>query len=70
MNELAIDYYKFKTIDNEFTGLMKKVTNKPFVLEVINIPSIKSFLGMVSHEFEEIKFEKIVKISDDLAVYQ
>ena len=44
MNELASDYNEFKTIDNEFTGLMKKVTSKPLVLEVINIPSIKSIL--------------------------
>jgi dynein heavy chain 1 len=44
MNELASDYNKFKSIDEEFTGLMKKVANKPMVLEVINIPSIKSIL--------------------------
>ena len=143
MNELASDYNKFKTIDNEFTGLMKKVAAKPLVLEVISIPSIKSILeeklktaleriqkalynflekqrqnfarfyfigdedlleiignskdvikisrhfnkmfagmnsllcedgnellGMVSREFEEVKFEKTVKISDDPVVYQ
>jgi len=143
MNELASDYNKFKSIDEEFTGLMKKVANKPMVLEVINIPSIKSILeeklktaleriqkalynflekqrqnfarfyfigdedlleiignskdvnkitrhfnkmfagmnslisedgdeltGMVSREFEEVKFEKSVKISDDPVVYQ
>jgi dynein heavy chain 1 len=44
MNELASDYNKFKSIDNEFTGLMKKVAAKPLVLEVISIPSIKSIL--------------------------
>ena len=44
MNELASDYNKFKSIDEEFTGLMKKVANKPMVLDVINIPSIKSIL--------------------------
>ena len=143
MNELASDYNKFKTIDNEFTGLMKKVASKPLVLEVISIPSIKSILeeklktaleriqkalynflekqrqnfarfyfigdedlleiignsrdvfkiarhfnkmfagmnslickdgnellGMVSREFEEVQFEKSVKISDDPVVYQ
>ena len=143
MNELASDYNKFKSIDEEFTGLMKKVANKPMVLEVINIPSIKSILeeklktaleriqkalynflekqrqnfarfyfigdedlleiignsrdvnkitrhfnkmfagmnsllsedgdeltGMVSREFEEVKFETSVKISDDPVVYQ
>ena len=143
MNELASDYNKFKTIDNEFTGLMRKVASKPLVLEVISIPSIKSILeeklktaleriqkalynflekqrqnfarfyfigdedlleiignskdvfkiarhfnkmfagmnslickdgnellGMVSREFEEVQFEKSVKISDDPVVYQ
>ena len=44
MNELASDYNKFKSIDAEFTGLMKKVASKPFILEVITIPSIKSIL--------------------------
>ncbi|MCQ2815661.1 MAG: AAA family ATPase [archaeon] len=44
MNELASDYNKFKSIDNEFTGLMKKVAAKPYVLEVIGIPNIKSIL--------------------------
>ena len=143
MNELASDYNKFKSIDAEFTGLMKKVANKPFILEVISIPSIKSILeeklktaleriqkalynflekqrqnfarfyfigdedlleiignsrdvnkitrhfnkmfagmnsllcedgdeltGMVSREFEEVQFEKSVKISEDPVVYQ
>jgi dynein heavy chain 1 len=44
MNELASDYNKFKSIDSEFTGLMKKVAAKPLILEVISIPSIKSIL--------------------------
>ena len=143
MNELASDYNKFKSIDAEFTGLMKKVANKPFILEVISIPSIKSILeeklktaleriqkalynflekqrqnfarfyfigdedlleiignskdvnkitrhfnkmfagmnslicedgnelkGMISREFEEVQFEKPVKISEDPVVYQ
>ena len=143
MNELASDYNKFKLIDAEFTGLMKKVETKPFILDVISIPSIKSILeeklksaleriqkalynflekqrqnfarfyfigdedlleiignskdvnkitrhfnkmfagmnsllcedgnelkGMISREFEEVQFEKPVKISDDPVVYQ
>lgn len=44
MNELASDFNKFKSIDGEFTGLMKKVALKPMVLDVIGIPSIKSIL--------------------------
>ena len=143
MNELASDYNKFKSIDAEFTGLMKKVANKPYILDVISIPSIKSILeeklktaleriqkalynflekqrqnfarfyfigdedlleiignskdvhkitrhfnkmfagmnslisedgnelkGMISREFEEVQFDKSVKISDDPVVYQ
>lgn len=44
MTELASEYNKFKAIDQEFIGLMKKVSSKPQVLEVISIPSIKSIL--------------------------
>ena len=142
-NELPGDYNKFQSIDNEFTSLMKRVTNKPYILEVISIPNIKSILeeklktaleriqkalynflekqrqnfarfyfigdedlleiignskdvnkitrhfnkmfagmnslicadgdelkGMISREFEEVIFEKSVKISEDPVVYQ
>ena len=142
-NELPADYNKFQSIDAEFTGLMKRVVNKPMILEVITIPNIKSLLeeklktaleriqkalynflekqrqnfarfyfigdedlleiignskdvnkitrhfnkmfagmnsllcedgdelkGMVSREFEEVNFEKSVKISEDPVVYQ
>ena len=142
-NELPGDYNKFQTIDNEFTSLMKRVTSKPYILEVITIPNIKSILeeklktaleriqkalynflekqrqnfarfyfigdedlleiignskdvnkitrhfnkmfagmnslictdgnelkGMISREFEEVIFEKSVKISEDPVVYQ
>ena len=142
-NELPADYNKFQAIDNEFTGLMKRVASKPFILEVITIPNIKSILeeklktaleriqkalynflekqrqnfarfyfigdedlleiignskdvnkitrhfnkmfagmnsllsddgdelkGMLSREFEEVFFEKKVKISEDPVVYQ
>ena len=142
-NELPGDYNKFQSIDNEFTSLMKRVTSKPYILEVITIPNIKSILeeklktaleriqkalynflekqrqnfarfyfigdedlleiignskdvnkitrhfnkmfagmnslictdgdelkGMISREFEEVLFEKSVKISEDPVVYQ
>ena len=141
--ELPGDYNKFQSIDNEFTSLMKRVANKPYILEVISIPNIKSILeeklktaleriqkalynflekqrqnfarfyfigdedlleiignskdvnkitrhfnkmfagmnsllcedadelkGMISREFEEVLFEKSVKISEDPVVYQ
>ena len=37
---LATEFTKFKGIDNEFTGLMKKVASKPIVLEVMNIQGL------------------------------
>ena len=43
-NELPGDYTKFQNIDEKFTCLMKQVANKPFILEVISIPNIKSIL--------------------------
>ena len=43
-NELPGDYTKFQNIDEKFTSLMKQVANKPFILEVISIPNIKSIL--------------------------
>ena len=143
MNELPADYNKFKSIDSEFTQLMKKVSNKPLIFKVMEIPNLKSTLeekiktaleriqkalynflekqrqnfarfyfigdedlleiignskdvmkitrhfnkmfagmnalickdgnemsGMISREFEEVPFEKSVKISDDPVVYQ
>jgi dynein heavy chain 1 len=35
--QLANEYNKFKSIDNEFTSLMKKVTQKPHLMEVMSI---------------------------------
>jgi dynein heavy chain 1 len=34
---LTSEFNKFRGIDNEFTGLMKKVTHKPIVLDVMAI---------------------------------
>jgi len=34
---LSAEFQKFKSIDNEFTSLMKKVAAKPIVLEVMSI---------------------------------
>ena len=44
MNELPADYNKFKSIDSEFTQLMKKVSNKPLIFKVMEIPNLKSTL--------------------------
>jgi dynein heavy chain 1 len=37
---LSAEFNKFKGIDNEFTSLMKKVTSKPIVLEVLSIQGL------------------------------
>jgi dynein heavy chain 1 len=34
---LSAEFSRFKGIDNEFTALMKKVAQKPIVLEVLSI---------------------------------
>lgn len=37
---LSAEFSRFKGIDNEFTGLMKKVVAKPIVLEVLSIQGL------------------------------
>jgi len=38
--QLVNEYNRFKMIDSEFTTLMKKVANKPLLMEVISIPGL------------------------------
>jgi dynein heavy chain 1 len=49
---LAVEFSKFKSIDNEFTTLMKKVTQKPIVLDVLAIqnlqPTLERFADMLN----------------------
>ena len=39
-NMLPREFQSFKSIDQEFTGLMKKVNSKPQVLEVLSIQGL------------------------------
>lgn len=39
-NMLSAEFAKFKGIDSEFTTLMRKVAQKPLVLEVLNIQGL------------------------------
>ena len=41
---LPAEFQKFKNIDSEFTGLMKKVASKPIVLEVLSIQGLQKNL--------------------------
>jgi len=38
---LTTEFNKFRGIDNEFTSLMKKVAQKPTVLDVMSIQSLQ-----------------------------
>ena len=37
---LSAEFNKFRGIDNEFTSLMKKVTQKPIVLDIMAIQNL------------------------------
>jgi hypothetical protein len=37
---LPTEFQRFKSIDSEFTALMKKVSQKPIVLEVLSIKEL------------------------------
>jgi dynein heavy chain 1 len=38
---LSAEFNKFRGIDNEFTSLMKKVTQKPVVLDILAIQNLQ-----------------------------
>lgn len=38
--QLPKEFTRFQSIDNEFTSTMKRVANKPLIVEVINIPNL------------------------------
>lgn len=45
---LSNEYTRFKGIDAEFTSLMKKVSAKPNLIEIMNIPSLHKTLERLS----------------------
>lgn len=52
---LAAEFSKFKGIDNEFTSLMKKVAQKPIVLEVLAIQNLQPNLERFSEMLNKIQ---------------
>jgi len=52
---LAAEFSKFKGIDNEFTSLMKKVAQKPIVLEVLAIQNLQPTLERFSEMLNKIQ---------------
>lgn len=41
---LSNEYTRFKGIDNDFVSLMKKVSSKPNLIEIMNIPGLEKTL--------------------------
>lgn len=53
--QLTNEYNRFKGIDNEFTSLMKKVSNKPSILEVISLPNLQKSLERLADLLAKIQ---------------
>ena len=53
--QLANDFNRFKGIDNEFTSLMKKVSTKPKMLEVITTANLQKTLERLSESLDKIQ---------------
>jgi dynein heavy chain 1 len=51
---LTAEFNRFKGIDNEFTTLMKKVTSKPLVLDVLAIQNLQKTLERFSDMLSKI----------------
>ena len=54
-NQLQNEYTKFKNIDSEFTGLMKKVGQKPNILEVGAIPNLTKTLEKLAEQLSKVQ---------------
>lgn len=54
-NQLQNEYTKFKNIDNEFMALMKKVSQRPNVLEVAGIPNLQRNLEKLTEQLNKIQ---------------
>lgn len=52
---LVNEYSRFKSIDSEFTSLMKKVSAKPNLLETMNIQSLQKTLERLSEMLANIQ---------------
>lgn len=52
---LVNEYSRFKSIDSEFTSLMKKVSSKPNLLETMNISGLQKTLERLSEMLANIQ---------------
>lgn len=52
---LVNEYSRFKSIDSEFTSLMKKVSSKPNLIETMNIQSLQKTLERLSEMLANIQ---------------
>lgn len=53
--QLANEYTRFKGIDNEFTSLMKKVSTKPNILEILALPNLQKSLERLADLLAKIQ---------------
>lgn len=53
--QLPNEYNRFRGIDNEFTSLMKKVSAKPKIFDVMNIENVQKTLERLVSSLESIK---------------
>lgn len=53
--QLPTEFSKFKSIDSEFTSLMRKVSAKPLILDVMALPGIQKTLERLSELLAKIQ---------------
>lgn len=53
--QLPNDYNRFKSINNEFTSLMKKVSAKPKILDVISMENLQKTLERLVESLDTIQ---------------
>ena len=53
--QLPTEFSKFKSIDSEFTSLMRKVSSKPLILDVLGLPGIQKTLERLSELLAKIQ---------------
>jgi dynein heavy chain 1, cytosolic len=53
--QLSNEYTRFKGIDSEFTSLMKRVSSKPLIMDVLSIPSLQKTLERLADLLAKIQ---------------
>lgn len=57
--QLPNEFSRFKTIDNEFVSLMRKVSNKPQVMELLNIDGLQRTLDRLEDLLGNVSFSSL-----------